>query len=100
MSKAKKYPDEFREEAVKLAFAGRLSGKSVTVTAAELGVHKQTLYNWMHEAEIEAGDRDGLSKAERAELVQLRKRVKQLEQEREILGKATAFFASEGKYSR
>lgn len=36
-----------------------LSGKSVTVTASELGVRKQTLYNWMHDAEVVAGDREG-----------------------------------------
>ena len=89
MGRPSKYPDEFRDEAVRLATAARAAGRPIAQTASELGINAQTLYNWLHAAQVESGDRQGLTKAERAELAELRKKVKRLEQEREILGKAT-----------
>ena len=97
MGRPSKYPDEFREEAVRLV---RQSDSSVAKVARELGINAETLRTWVRADEVETGDRAGLTKAERAELVELRRRVKRLEQEREILGKAAAFFAREGKFNR
>lgn len=97
MGRPSKYPDEFREEAVRLV---RQSDSSVAKVARELGINAETLRTWVRAAEVETGDRAGLTKVERAELVELRRRVKRLEQEREILGKAAAFFAREGKFNR
>jgi len=86
------YPDEFRREAVELVRAGR----SIRDVAEGLGVSQQTLRNWAKQVAVDRRERDdGLTSAEREELRELRKRVKRLEQERDILKHATAFFARE-----
>lgn len=97
MGRPSKYPEEFRTEAVRLV---RQSGSTVAQVARELGINAETLRTWVRADEVETGDRAGLTKAERAELTELRRRVKRLEQEKEILGKAAAFFAREGKFNR
>ncbi len=85
------YPEEFRREAVELVRAGR----SIADVAESLGVSQQTLRNWSKQVEVDAGRRQGLSGDDKEELKQLRRRVRVLEQEREILKKAAAFFAKE-----
>ena len=86
------YPPEFRQEAVRLV---RSSGRPVREIAADLDVSEQTLRNWVFAEQVDAGERDGLSTDERAELTRLRRQVKVLEQERDILKKAAAWFAKE-----
>jgi transposase len=86
------YPAEFKEEAVRLA---RSSGKPVAQIARELGVSYESLRHWIEQSEIDSGERQGLTLGEREELSRLRREVKVLQQEREILKKAAAFFASE-----
>jgi transposase len=88
------YPEEFRAEAVRLA---RSSEKSVTEIARDLGIASQSLRNWMQQSEVNHGRRAGLTTEERAELRTLRRRVRLLEEEREVLKKAAAFFAAEEK---
>jgi transposase len=89
---ATRYPAEFRERAVELA---RLREKPVKQLAADLGISDQTLHNWMKQADIDEGRREGLTTEERAELVRLRRRNRLLEMEIEILKKASAYFARE-----
>ncbi len=88
------YPAAFRIEAVELI---RTSGKSIPALARDLGVSDQTLRNWQRQARVAAGQgRPGeLTSAEREDLHRLRREVKVLQQEREILRKAAAFFAKE-----
>ena len=89
---ATRYPAEFRERAVELA---RLREKPVKQLATDLGVSDQTLHNWLKQADIDEGRREGLTTEERAELVRLRRRNRLLEMEIEILKKASAYFARE-----
>ena len=100
MGRRSNYPEEFRTEAVRLALAAKAAGGTYAQVARDLSLNEQTLSNWIHADQVDTGDRPGLSKAERAELSELRKRVRKLEAEKEILGKAAAFFAKEGRFNR
>ena len=86
------YPAAFRAEAVQLVRGG---GRSLTQAAKDLGVHHETLWAWVKQAEIDGGRRDGLTTEERAELARLRREVRTLKEEKEILRKAAAYFAAE-----
>lgn len=91
------YPPEFKAETLKLA---RSSEKPLSELARDLGVSTGTLRNWLKQQQIDPGKRDGLTTDEREELRRLRKENKVLKEEREVLRKATAFFAREEKSSR
>ena len=73
----------------------RSSDRSIPQIAKELGVSDNSLRNWVRQAQIDRGEREGLTIEEREELRKLRKENRILRQEREILRKAAAFFARE-----
>ena len=89
--KRRRHSDEFKQEAVKLV-AGQ--GSSVAEAARNLGLHENLLRTWKKKSETEAIDSE-LSEEERMELARLRAENKRLRMERDILKKATAFFANE-----
>jgi len=93
MAQGKKtYPAEFKHRMVELVRAGR----SPEELAKEFEPSPNTIRKWTTQSDVDEGLRaDGLSTAERKELRELRRKVKQLEMEREILGKAAAWFARE-----
>jgi transposase len=86
------HPPEFRRRAIELA---RQPGASVAKVAKELGISESGLRRWMSQDDTDAGRKEGLSTAEREELVQLRRDKRRLEMENEILKRASAYFARE-----
>ena len=92
--KRRKFTEEFKAEAVRLVGE---SENSVGQIARDLDLTESALRRWVEQAAIEVGQGSpgALTRAEREELVQLRRENKQLRMEREILKKATAFFAKE-----
>ena len=93
MPKTPPYSLEFRQEAVRLL---RTSGRSVPQLASELGCSPQSLRNWARQFDVDEGRAEGLTSDEREELRRLRRENRILAEEREILKKAAAFFASDG----
>lgn len=86
------YPPEFRRQMVELARSGRTPEE----LSHEFGPTAQSIRNWLAQTDRDEGRRaDGLTTAERQELVRLRRENRQLKMERDILSKATAWFARE-----
>ena len=92
--KRRKFSEEYKAETVRLI---QSSGKSVGQLALELGIGETAVRRWVEQAEIESGrgPAGALKRSEREELVELRRENQRLRMEREILKKATAFFARE-----
>ena len=86
------FSDEYKAEVVELC---RTSGKSIAEVARDLGLTVSAVRRWVAQADIDAGRRPGMTTDEHAELVQLRKENRVLREERDILKRATAFFAKE-----
>ncbi len=89
----REYPPEFRRQIIELHRAGR----SVAELTREFEPGEQTIRLWIKQAEIDEGQREGLTTDEREELRRLRRENRQLKLEREILKKAAAWFARESE---
>jgi transposase-like protein len=89
----RKFTDEFKVETVKLI---RESGRSVGSVAKELDLTETAVRDWVKKAQS-SGSAETLSPDERTELRRLRKEIQELRMEKEILRKATVFFAKENR---
>jgi transposase len=88
----KAFPKEFREDVVAVARKGEAP---IAQIAKDFGVSESCLHRWLQLADVEDGKRPGVTASESAEVRELRKRNRLLEQENEILRRAAAYFAKE-----
>ena len=86
------FTKEFKAEVVELV---RQPGNSAASVARDLDLTETAVRAWVKQADIDSGSREGLTSAQLAELAQLRKENRVLREERDILKRATAFFARE-----
>jgi transposase-like protein len=86
------YPREFREDVVAVA-RSRESGVTLAQIAKDFGISEQSLSNWLKQADIEEGRKPGQTKDEAAEVRELRRRNRLLEQENEVLRRAAAYLS-------
>ncbi len=98
MARPSKYSEEVRERAVRMVWEWRrerhVTTGGVNPVAAQLGINKETLRNWVRQADVDDGVVDGQTSSEQNELVQLRREKRRLEMENEILRRAAAYFAA------
>ena len=88
----KPFPREFRDDVVRVA-RDREPGVTVEQIAKDFGVHPMTLFKWLRQADADEGTKPGVSRNDSAELREARKRIKLLEQENEVLRRATAYLS-------
>ena len=88
----KPYPKEFREDVVRVA-RNRDADTTLAQIAKDFGISESCLTGWMKKADVEDGNKPGLTDVDRAENRELRKRVKLLEQENEVLRRAAAYLS-------
>jgi len=86
------YPREFRDDVVRVA-RNRDDGVTIEQIAIDFGVHPMTLHKWMRQADIDEGAKPGKSTGESAELRELRRRNRLLEQENEVLRRAATYLS-------
>jgi len=91
----RRYDDEFKAQAVRLVLD---EGQTITGVARDLDLTRTALYSWVERAKADrTGGQTGLTTAEREELTRLRKELRIVQEERDILKKATAFFAKQNR---
>ncbi len=99
MAPGKAYPAQLRERAVKMACEVRketgTARGSIKRVGERLGVNPETLRNWIHQAEVDAGQRPGTTSADAARIAELERENRELRRANEILKAASAFFARE-----
>ncbi len=88
-----RYPSQFRKDAASLVLDQR---RTIADVARELGVNEQTLGNWVRQECIERGEAEGMTRAEREEMTRLRRQLKQVTMERDLLKRFLAFWIQEG----
>ena len=88
----KKFPAEFKRDVVRVARRGDLT---IAEVAADFDISVESVRRWMHQADVDDGIKDGMTTAEQAEMVQLRRSIRRLEMENEILRRAAAYFAKD-----
>ena len=86
------YPQEFRDDIVRVART-REDGLTLAQIARDFGIHEMTLSKWMRQADIDNGEKPGLSRTEATENRELKKRIRLLEQENQVLRRAAAYLS-------
>lgn len=89
---AGRYPQEFKDDVIRVA-RDRGPGETLEQIAHDFGVHPVTLSKWLKQADIEDGVKPGVTKGQAAEIVELRRRNRRLEQENEVLRRAAAYLS-------
>jgi transposase len=99
LPKGQRHPAELRERAVRMVFEHQdeypSQWKAICSIAAKLDINRETLRVWVRRAEVDAGQRPGLTTDERARLRELERENRELRRANEILKAASAFFARE-----
>ena len=100
MAAPRKYPDELRERAIRLvldadAEPGRAARRACRRIGQQLGISPETLRGWVNRAEIDDGDRPGITTETAARIAELEREVRELRRANAILKSASAFFAAE-----
>ena len=88
----KPYPQEFRDDVVRVA-RNREDGVTLEQIAADFGIHPMTLTKWMRQSDTDEGGKPATTTGESAELRELRRRNRLLEQENEVLRRAAAYLS-------
>lgn len=88
----KPYPKEFRQDVVRVARA-REAGVTLAQVAKDFGIHEMTLTKWLRKADVDDGNKPGTTTADNAELRELKRRNRLLEQENEVLRRAAAYLS-------
>jgi transposase len=98
MAAPRKYPDELRERAIRLAVDARRDpatrSGALRRVGEQLGINPETLRNWVQQAEIDDGHRPGVTSEEARRIAELERENRELRRANEILRTASAFFAS------
>ena len=99
MAAPRKYPDELRERAIRMAVEARRDPATrvgaLRRIADQLGINPETLRNWVTQAEVDAGDRPGTTTNDAQRLAELERENRELRRANAILKSASAFFAAE-----
>ena len=99
MAAPRKYPDELRERATRMAVEARRDPATQTGALRrigdQLGINPETLRNWVTQAEIDGGDRPGTTTSDAQRLAELERENQELRRANAILKSASAFFAAE-----
>lgn len=99
MSAPRKYPPELRDRALRMVFeirqqTGQRVG-AIARVADQLGINTEALRNWARQAEVDAGQRPGVTTAEQQSIAELEREVRELRRANDILKAASAYFAAE-----
>ncbi|TDQ46319.1 transposase [Actinorugispora endophytica] len=99
MPAPRKYPDELRERATRMVVEARRNPATrpgaIARIGDQLGVNRETLRNWVSQAEVDAGDRPGTTTDQAQRLAELEREVRELRRANAIVKSASAFFAAE-----
>jgi transposase len=88
----KRFPKEFRDDVVRVARSDKFTHDEV---AHDFNISLSSLKRWLHQADVDDGLKGGLTSTEQDEVVQLRRDVRRLSMENEILRRAAAYFAKD-----